>query len=67
MTQTEQVLAHLKRGNTLTSMQSFRLFAITRLPDRVRDLRAKGHTIYAERIRLPSGKRIARYSLEAYK
>ena len=63
MTQTEQILRHLRTIGPLTSIQSFRLFAITRLPDRVRDLRTKGHTIYAERIRLPSGKWCARYSL----
>jgi len=63
MTQCDQVLQHLKSGKTLTSMQSFRLFSVTRLPDRVRDLRLKGHQVYAEMIRLRSGKRVAQYSL----
>ena len=63
MTQTEQVLAHLKRGHTLTAMQAMRLLGICCLAERVRDARAKGHTIYAERIKLPSGRYCARYSL----
>jgi hypothetical protein len=62
-TQCEQIIAHLKQRRTITSMMAFRLYAISRLPDRVRDCRRKGVTIYAEMIRLPSGKRVAQYSL----
>jgi hypothetical protein len=62
-TQCEQILQHLKAGHTITTMQAFQRFGITRLPDRVRDLRNKGVTVYAEMIRLASGKRVAKYQL----
>ena len=62
-TQCEQILQHLKAGHTITTMQAFQRFGITRLPDRVRDLRNKGITVYAEMIRLASGKRVAKYQL----
>jgi Helix-turn-helix domain len=63
MSQCDQIHAHLKAGLTITSMQAFKIFAITRLPDRVRDLRNRGVTVYAEMIKLQSGKRVAQYSL----
>jgi hypothetical protein len=62
-TQCELIRKYLKAGKTLTSMQAFDLFEITRLPDRVRDLRNKGLTVYAEMIRTGGGKRVAQYSL----
>jgi hypothetical protein len=62
-TQCEQILQHLKAGHSITTMQAFTYFGITRLPDRVRDLRRKGVTVYAEMIRLASGKRVAKYQL----
>ena len=63
MTQCDMVLKHLKAGRVITSMQSFRLYEITRLPDRIRDLRAKGHRIHAAMCTLPSKKRVAVYSI----
>jgi Helix-turn-helix domain len=63
MTQCDMVLNHLKAGKTLTTYQAFRLFLITRLPDRCRDLRAKGVRVKAKPFLLKSGKRIAIYSL----
>jgi Helix-turn-helix domain len=63
MTQCEMVLAHLKKGRILTSMQAFRLYGITRLADRVRDLRAKGHRVECGMVKLPSGKRTGVFSL----
>ena len=63
MTQCQIVLNHLKKRGSLTTLQAFRLYLISRLPDRVRDCRAKGYTIFAEMVRLRSGKRVARYSL----
>jgi Helix-turn-helix domain len=63
MTQCQSILNYLKCGKTLTSMEAFHKFEVTRLPDRVRDLRAKGHSVFAEMVRLQSGKRVARYSL----
>jgi hypothetical protein len=63
MTQCEQVLKHLQSGKTITSMQSFRLYGITRLSDRCRDLRHKGYGVESRMITLPSKKRVAQYYL----
>lgn len=62
-TQCDQIHNYLKSGRTITTFQAFNLFEICRLSDRVRDLRHKGVTVYAEMIRVASGKRVARYSL----
>lgn len=60
-TQCDKLLWHLKRGNAITSMAAFRLFDITRLPDRMRDLRKRGVPIKSKMITLPSKKRVAQY------
>ena len=62
-TQCEQIHNYLKSGRGLTTFQAYDLFQITRLPDRVRDLRKQGVTVYAEMIRLQSGKRVAQYRI----
>ncbi len=61
MTQADQILAHMKDGRRITSFQSFRLFNCTRLPDRIRDLRARGIEIQSAWLKLPSGRRCLQY------
>jgi len=63
MTQTEQILAHLKRGRTLSALNSLNLFGCLRLAARIHELKAKGHHIKRDSVQLPSGKRIALYYL----
>jgi len=65
MSQCDQILTRLKAGRPITSMQAFRLYRITRLAARIAELRERGHRISAPIMRLPSGKRIAIYSLAA--
>lgn len=60
-TQCDTLLHHLQRGSRITSMAAFRLFDITRLPDRMRDLRKRGVAVQSQMITLPSGKRVAQY------
>lgn len=43
--QTEAVLEHLKKHKTITSMESFRLYGVTRLSDVIFRLRKKGYKI----------------------
>lgn len=45
MTQEQQVLLHMKTAGTITSMQAFNLYGITRLADRVFKLKKKGYSI----------------------
>ncbi len=63
MTQCDQVLRHLKAGRTITAMQAMHIFGICCLAERIRDLRARGHSVYAEWVTLPSKRRCVRYSL----
>lgn len=61
-TQCAKVLTHLKR-RPITTYQAYDLYKITRLPDRVRDLREKGIQIHGEMITSREGKRCKRYWL----
>ena len=49
-TQAEQILAHLRAGNKLTSLEAIRLFGCMRLAAVVYDLRREGHDISGELI-----------------
>lgn len=61
MTQSTAILAHLKRGRTLTPLSALRLFGCFRLGARIWSLKQAGHPITSTLIRLPSGKRVAAY------
>lgn len=68
-TQKEQVLDHLRSGQSLTSMDAVRLFNITRLAARIYELRQDGHPIQDETIvkKSADGKtqNFSRYYLDA--
>ena len=57
------VLAHLRRGQTLTPLNALRLYGTLRLASAIYDLRKLGHDIKSESLLLPSGKRVAKYSM----
>jgi hypothetical protein len=61
MTQTEQILAELKRG-PITPLEALEKCGCLRLAARVSDLKAAGHTILTERVSA-NGKTYARYRL----
>ena len=65
-TQNELILAYLEiEGNSLTVLEAleapFRCYALSQ---RVGELKRAGHPIKSEMVKLPSGKRVARYSLD---
>lgn len=62
-TQDAAILAHLKRGRSVTALSALHLFNCFRLAARVRALKDRGHRIKTDLIRTPSGKRVALYSL----
>lgn len=62
MSKTAAVLAHLKRGRTITSMQAFEKFRATRLADIVFKLRGQGYNISTELVE-DEKTRFARYRL----
>lgn len=63
--QCAQILKALKNGEKITQLEAYSRFNCTRLGARIYDLKQRGHNIISERITVPSGKRVAQYSLEA--
>lgn len=63
ITQQMKVLEYLREGNTITNMDAFRLFAITRLSDVIFNLRHKGYDIATLREKTEDGTIYARYEL----
>jgi len=63
-TQNDMILHHLKTVGPLTPQMALRKFQCMRLSGRIWDLRQQGHPIDTEWLRVPSGKHVARYSLE---
>jgi Helix-turn-helix domain len=61
--QSEQILAYLQAGRTLTELEALNLFNCMSLAQRIYDLRRHGHRIISTPITTQSGKRIAQYSL----
>ena len=63
-TQNEQVLRLLRqRPEGLTALEALQLVGSMRLAARVADLKAQGHDIEAEMVKVNGGKRVARYRL----
>jgi hypothetical protein len=58
-----QILKYLKKGHVLTPLTAFRMFDTLRLSGRIYELRQAGHRIESAVCKLPSGKRVAVYSL----
>lgn len=61
--QNSRILAHLKKGLTITSLEALRLFGCMRLASRISDLRKQGENIIVEKIKLSNGKHVAQYKL----
>ena len=67
--QCNRILAHLRRGSTLTSLEALNLFGCFRLASRIHDLRVRlaeegtGEQIVVERTKTINGKRVAQYRI----
>lgn len=55
------VLEHLQAGQSITALDSLRLYGVLRLAARIDDLRKDGHSIITETVRIGK-KEFARYS-----
>jgi hypothetical protein len=66
MTQTQQILKHLEKGNKLTSLEALSMFQCFRLAARIRDLKDAGHDIESHIINV-GDKKIASYLLNKAK
>lgn len=62
MTQAETLLAALKRGERITTLEATLRFGICRLSERIRELEAAGWAIDHEPVK-QNGKRFVRYAL----
>jgi len=65
MTQTNQIIAHMKEHGSITGMQALKHYGCFRLAARIYDLRNQGHQIEAQTWKTRSGKHVARYWLKA--
>ena len=63
MSQKSTLLAHLKRGKSITSLEFLKLAKSMTLAERVRDLKEDGYRIKTTMLTLRNGKRVGRYSL----
>ena len=63
MTQNEQILTHIKEYGSITTMEAFRSYGITRLSGRIFELR-KTHKIVGTMETNDNGKQYVRYTLE---
>ena len=62
-TQNEMILHHIKVHGSITTMEAFQLYGVTRLSGRIWELR-KNHNIISTPETTKTGKKIVRYSLE---
>jgi len=63
MSQHKLILAHLKRGNSITKVDCIKYFHIINLGDCILVLRRKGHNIATTMVRNRKGRKFAIYSL----
>lgn len=63
MTQTEMILADLKAGNSISSLEALKRYGCFRLAARINDLRNQGFTIHTTTKSL-NGKSFALYTLK---
>ena len=59
--QKKQILAYMKLGKSITSLEALDLFGCFRLSGRIYDLSVDGHDIKSEFITLQNGKRVKKY------
>lgn len=63
--QSLRILAALKRGRGMTSLQALNDFGCLRLAARINDLRNMGYPIVSEIVTLKDGKRVAFYFMKS--
>ena len=63
MSQRQQILRHLRKHKSLTSLEALYLCQCWRLSGRILELREAGVPIKTTMVRTATGKRVARYSL----
>jgi hypothetical protein len=67
MSQTQQVLAHLKRYGEIDPLMALDQYGCFRLAARIYDIRRMGHDIIATTVKTAGNKEFARYSYRGEK
>lgn len=62
MTQSETLLAALRRGEALTTLDALQKYNVMAVSQRMTELQRKGFPIRSEIVKTPTGKHVARYS-----
>lgn len=62
-TKCNRILAHLKKGLTITSLEALQMFGCMRLASRISDLRKRGENIVVNRVKTANGKSVAQNHL----
>jgi len=62
-TQCGQILAHLREGRAITSLEALQMFGCMRLASRIHDLRERGYDISVTKVHTGYGKVVAQYRL----
>jgi hypothetical protein len=63
MSQTNQILNYMRRGNSINPMVALRMFGSFRLAARIREIKEYGIKVNRVITRTREGKKFARYSL----
>ena len=63
MSQNDEILNYLEKGNTLTALEALKYFGCFRLASRVSDLNKPTYRIVSKMIKTSTGKRVAQYSM----
>lgn len=62
-TQCNRILAHMKKGLSITSLEALQMYGCMRLASRISDLRKRGENIVVDRVKTANGKSVAQYRL----
>ena len=62
MSQRDELLKALQRGECLTTLDALQRYGVMALSQRMTELQRAGYPVKSEMIDLPSGKRVAQYS-----
>ena len=64
MSQNNEILEYLSKGNTLTSLEALSRFQCFRLASRINDIKAKGYQVMVDMVSTASNKKVAQYSMK---
>jgi hypothetical protein len=64
MGQRDEIIAYLKTGKRVTSLEALGLFGSMQFPARIFELKELGHEVESQLVEVSSGKKVAQYWLK---